>query len=473
MSFLLTIALVLGLSFSEGPCADRAEAAYAEAAVPHETTRPGDPGFATADAHAAVVAYGRDCEEAQFFVAFSDRLPVPRGQAPSVEAAVDSVVAALVPSGAAALRWSPASLSGPAGSRLSADLVLSGASYDGLQVDLSGPAGAALTVRSGPGSQGAQFASRTLPDGTVRAVLYGHTLSEGAAVLTVSFDAAAGEVTTRSVLGASPTGAVTSIPSAALAVSLDRRGDLTADGLVTVADVVALVDVVLLRTAAEPGVADVNRDGNVDVGDVVALARAVADGAFPDGGPLPSALLRLRALPAGPDDADGHALVSDVALRAVDGRVPWGAAVSTAPGVSLVTSRDGTRFVAYALGEVAAGSPLVVVRPVSEGAAGFVVEDVRGSAVLASGPVLAFAVGAARPAPLVGTETVVVGEVALSGHGRSLPWRALSPLGDVVAAGPSLPAVVALPPGPAVVVAAGLRGPQRAVVRGPVPAVVR
>ena len=53
------------------------------------------------------------------------------------------------------------------------------------------------------------------------------------------------------------------------------RGDVNQDGFVTIADVTALVNIILGKSTDEYGVADVNEDGAVTIADVTALVNII------------------------------------------------------------------------------------------------------------------------------------------------------------------------------------------------------
>jgi hypothetical protein len=58
-------------------------------------------------------------------------------------------------------------------------------------------------------------------------------------------------------------------------VTLVGLGDVNADGSVTIADVTALVNIILGSSTDTSGVADVNGDGSVTIADVTALVNII------------------------------------------------------------------------------------------------------------------------------------------------------------------------------------------------------
>ena len=67
----------------------------------------------------------------------------------------------------------------------------------------------------------------------------------------------------------------TSNPGYFTAKNASQRGDINGDGLVNVADVTALIQIVLNSTPADLLVADLSGDGQVNVADVTALIQLV------------------------------------------------------------------------------------------------------------------------------------------------------------------------------------------------------
>jgi surface protein len=67
----------------------------------------------------------------------------------------------------------------------------------------------------------------------------------------------------------------TSNPGYFTAKNASQRGDINGDGLVNVADVTALIQIVLNSTPADLSVADLSGDGQVNVADVTALIQLV------------------------------------------------------------------------------------------------------------------------------------------------------------------------------------------------------
>ncbi len=53
------------------------------------------------------------------------------------------------------------------------------------------------------------------------------------------------------------------------------RGDINGDGIVNVADVTALIQIVLNNTPVDLDLADLNGDGNINVADVTTLIQIV------------------------------------------------------------------------------------------------------------------------------------------------------------------------------------------------------
>ena len=67
----------------------------------------------------------------------------------------------------------------------------------------------------------------------------------------------------------------TSNPGYFTAKNASQRGDINGDGLVNVADVTALIQIVLNSTPVDHSVADLSGDGQVNVADVTTLIQLV------------------------------------------------------------------------------------------------------------------------------------------------------------------------------------------------------
>ena len=67
----------------------------------------------------------------------------------------------------------------------------------------------------------------------------------------------------------------TSNPGYFTAKNASKRGDINGDGVVNVADVTALIQIILNSTPVDHAVADLNNDNNVNVADVTALIQII------------------------------------------------------------------------------------------------------------------------------------------------------------------------------------------------------
>ena len=253
------------------------------------------------------------------------------------------------------LGFSAASASPPRGSTVTVDVrVVSDAPLAAVQVDLRG--GGSVVPSSLP--SGWTLSQATLSGGRTRFVLegLGSPLPAGTQRLfqvSVLADAPKTLRLTRPI-GSRADGldAALNLGVSQFTVTPFLRGDVTANGVVDVADFSAVIDLILAEQTSEAG--DLFPfpvgDDSLDVRDLVVLGRAVLTGSWPDGLPtsgIAPTQARTSSL-AGTINltySDGH-LVSPVRLRAVQGRARADS-VSAVSGTSVL--REGDDFLFYRL----------------------------------------------------------------------------------------------------------------------------